>query len=113
MALSLSLSRAVPVAAIALGWTALSFGAITATPAEARGNAPHYSVELAAPAKEARTIAGGIAWSCEGTTCVAGKGSSRPEVMCARLQREVGQIASFTTDGKALPAEKLASCNTK
>nr|WP_137676794.1 hypothetical protein [Parerythrobacter lutipelagi] len=111
MTLSNTLPRIVPAAVLALGWTALSFGALTATPAEARGNQPHYTVELAQPAKETRAIAGGVAWSCAGTTCVAAKGTSRPVIMCTRLQREVGPIASFTTDGKALKEDKLVRCN--
>jgi hypothetical protein len=107
------LSSVVPAAVLALGWTALTFGALTATPAEARSSQPHYTAELTAPAKDSRVIAGGVAWSCQGTTCVAAKGTSRPVIMCTRLQREAGEIASFSTAGEALSDEKLAACNAK
>lgn len=71
-----------------------------------------YSVELAQPvAKPTTTVAGGVAWACEGTSCVARKGSSRPLRMCRELQREHGAIASFTANEEALDADKLAQCN--
>ncbi|WP_128891150.1 hypothetical protein [Erythrobacter sp. HKB08] len=110
MTLSLSRARVLPVAVLAAAWTTLTFGALT-SPVEARGNTPFYTAELAAPAKEARTVAGGVVWQCEGTTCVAAKGTSRPVVMCMRLNRELGDVASFKTKGKALADEKLARCN--
>ncbi|GMM92221.1 hypothetical protein [Qipengyuania sp. MTN3-11] len=111
--MTLSLPRKANIGAIslALSWTALSFGAaITPAPAQA-ADGPHYLVELTAPAKDTRAIAGGVAWKCEGRTCVAGKSTSRPLRVCRELQREVGTIATFTAKGEALAAEDLARCN--
>ncbi len=68
-------------------------------------------MELTATATENRTVAGGVAWSCQGTTCVAGKGTSRPLRMCRELQRSLGDVAAFTADGEALEAADLARCN--
>lgn len=110
----MTLPRSTTVGAIALAfaWTALSFGAtLTASPAEARDNGIYYRAELVQPASKAKTVAGGVLWMCEGTNCVAGRGKSRPLRMCRELQREVGDIASFSVDGAALDQENLASCN--
>lgn len=96
-------------AATALTVAALGMGAATA-PANAAGGA-FYTAELAQPTDETRLVAGGVAWSCKGSTCVAGKGSSRPLRMCRKLQRDVGEITAFTANGEALTAERLAACN--
>ena len=69
------------------------------------------TAELAAPASETTVIAGGLAWNCAGTQCVATKGTSRPIRICNQLKRDVGTIVSFTANGEALDADKLAQCN--
>ena len=79
--------------------------------AEARGAGPYYTAELAQPTATRTIVAGGVAWSCEETRCVAGKGTSRPMRMCRELQRETGEIRSFTTAGEQLAADRLAKCN--
>lgn len=89
---------------------AAAIGAAAATSADAR-TAVFYTAELSQPTEQSRAIAGGVAWSCEGTTCIAPRGTSRPLRVCRELQREVGAIASFTAKGKTLDADKLASCN--
>ena len=113
--MTLSLPSTVkPVAAFAaLAWTAITFSAaVTPTPAYAAAESgPFYRVELAAPAAQARPIASGVAWSCSETACAAGKGTSRPVVVCARLAKQVGPVASFVAGGKALSEEDLARCN--
>jgi hypothetical protein len=97
---------------LALVWTAATFMAVlTPAPAEARGNGPYYTVELAQPTSETKAIAGGVAFRCKGATCVASKGKSRPIRVCRELQRKVGSIASFTAKGEALAEDKLARCN--
>ena len=112
MTLSPSLFRNAGAATVALFYTALTFGALVApTPAEARTNAVYYTAELAAPAKESRTIIRGMVWHCEGTTCKARKGNSRPVITCKRLANEMGEITEFTAKGEALAEEKLAKCN--
>lgn len=109
---SLRLSK-IGAIGLALAWTVLSFGAVTSpSPASAaKPNGVYYTAELARPAEESRAVAGGVAWACQGTTCVAGKGTSRPLRVCRELQRELGPIASFTAKGEKLDAEKLARCN--
>ena len=96
----------------ALAWTTLSFGAaLTPAPAAAAESGPFYRAELAAPAAEARPIAGDLAWNCSDTSCAAGKGKSRPVIVCARLAKEVGPVANFVADGEALDEQELARCN--
>lgn len=92
--------------------TAMTFTTILApAPAAANDHKIFYKAELSQPASEKRAIAGGVAWSCKGTMCVAAKGNSRPIRVCRELQREVGEIASFTAKGKVLAEDKLARCN--
>ncbi|WP_324826536.1 CC_3452 family protein [Qipengyuania zhejiangensis] len=113
--MTISLPRTVNFGAIAaaLAWTTMSFGAaITPTAAEAASNnGVFYTAELAKPVEQGTVVAGGIAWACKGTKCVAAKGNSRPMRVCRDLQREHGQIADFTAKGEALGEDKLAKCN--
>lgn len=112
MTLSTPRAGRLSVFALALVYTGLTFGAaVSPTPAVAAASGPYYVAELATPAGESRTVAGGVAWSCEGTTCVAAKGNSRPLRMCRGIQREFGEVVSFTAKGEALEEDKLASCN--
>ena len=112
MTLSNSPSTKLGVFGAAVLYTAAGFGALLApTAAEARGNGPFYTAELAQPATERTVIAGGVAWTCEGTKCVAGKGTSRPLRVCRELQRDTGDVVAFTAKGEALDADKLAKCN--
>lgn len=97
---------------IALVWTTLSFGAaLSPAPAYANDHKVYYTAKLAQPAAEGRAIAGGVAWVCKGTTCVAPKASSRPLRVCRELQRDLGEIAAFTAKGEELAADELAACN--
>lgn len=109
----LSRSATVGAFAAALAYTGLTFGlALAPTAAEAKTNGYYYTVELAQPVDgQTTTVAGGVAWACKGTTCVADKGSSRPLRMCRELQREHGAITAFTANDEALDADKLAQCN--
>ncbi len=94
-------------------YTTITFGAaISPAPAYANTGA-YYTATLAAPAQENRYIGGGLVWRCADTTCIAAKGTSRPEVVCRKLMREAGQVVHFTANGEALEAERLAKCNGK
>ncbi len=70
-----------------------------------------YSATLTSAAAQPRTVAGGVVWSCDGTNCTAPRGTSRPGVICGRMVRELGPVASFTANGEAFDAEALARCN--
>lgn len=111
MTLSLKASSRISIFVAALAYTALTFGVtIAPAPAAAQGGA-YYTATLAQPADENRAVAGGVAWTCEGTTCVANKGTSRPMRICRGLKREFGEITSFKTEGEELAEAKLAKCN--
>lgn len=112
MTLSSPLSSRAGVFALALVYTGLTFGAaLTPAPVQA-GNGAYYTAELAQPATDARVVAAGVAWSCEGTSCAAGKGMQRPLRVCRGLQREFGEVISFTAEGEALSEAELAKCNS-
>jgi hypothetical protein len=109
--LSPSASGKLAILASALVYTGLSFGVATSSaPVNAAGTA-YYSATLATPASEARFVAGGVAWTCEGTTCVGGKASARPLRICRGLNRKSGEIANFKVLGQPIEAEELAKCN--
>ncbi len=110
MTLSLPRTGRLAILASALVYTGLSFGFATAAPLAAQGGA-YYTATLAQPAEDNRAVAGGVAWVCQGTTCVANKGTSRPSRICRGLAREFGEITAFTANGEALPEDKLARCN--
>ncbi|MFA6219650.1 MAG: hypothetical protein WC692_07695 [Erythrobacter sp.] len=111
--MTLILPRSTSLGAIigALAWTSLSFGAALAPAPAAAASEPFYTAELSKPAEKDTVIAGGVAWSCKGTKCVAPKGNSRPLRMCRELQKENGDIAGFTTRGETLAEDELAKCN--
>jgi hypothetical protein len=103
-----------PLAAfVALGWTALAFGAaLNPAPAHAAPGA-FYRAELVSPTTQTRAISSDVVWSCADTACGAARATSRPAIVCARLAKEVGPLATFIADGKPLEAEALARCNGK
>lgn len=93
-----------PLAAAVLATVTLAAPALA-------GAAPYYRAELAAPANDATIVAGGLLWSCDGTSCVAGKDNSRPLIVCKKLAREVATITRFTAAGEDMAADELARCN--
>ncbi len=94
-------------AAIVIALTLFVGAAAQAQPVRAG----YYQVQLAAPTSETRSVAGDVIWSCDGASCVAPRGTSRPGVMCARFVRHFGTVQSFVANGEALDAEALARCN--
>lgn len=95
----------------ALVYTGATFASVAAPSPAVAKSGPYYTATLAQPADDNRAVAGGVAWACKGTTCVANKGSSRPMNVCRGLSREMGEIKSFTAKGKELKEDKLAKCN--
>lgn len=87
-------------------------GALAATAASAAEGGAFYRAELAQPVTQQQTvITDGIAWKCEGSTCSAAKGNSRDVIVCAKLVKKVGEVASFASRKGALEGEDLARCN--
>lgn len=91
--------------------SALLLAALAVAPLAAKDAGPYYRAELAQPAADAKVIAGGVLWMCEGTQCFAGKGTGRPEVMCKRLAKETSTVVRFSYAGEELAPEEIARCN--
>lgn len=89
------------------------FAAAFVSAAAGAAGAPYYRAELASPAPKAKFVARDVVWACEGANCVAGRGTSRPLIMCASLAREAGEVKSFAVNGAAIAPEELARCNGK
>lgn len=77
----------------------------------AQGEGPHFRAQLAAPAAQARNVAGGVVWRCAEASCTAPRTGTRPLRMCRELRNELGQVVSFEVAGVALTTEDLARCN--
>ncbi len=102
--LALSLAALASAAAVGLG--------MGTVPAAAQGSsASYFHAELAAPAAESRVIAGGVLWRCQGSSCIAPENGKRPLRVCRDLNREVGELSSFSVNGAALADDRLARCN--
>ena len=106
----ISFAQSAGAAVLAMAYTALTFGAALA-PATAQAGDVFYRAELASPASEARTIAGGVAWYCSENVCVAGKGTSSSLRMCRAVAKEFGEVASFSVKGEELAEDRLEDCN--
>ena len=113
--MTLSFPRFGNIAAIGLAliWTAISFAAALApAPAFAqKSSKAYYRAELAQPAAQPRAIAGDVVWACNGASCIADKGTSRPLRICRELNRKVGEVISFSAKGELLPSQDLVKCN--
>jgi len=97
---------------VAVGWTALAFGTLTALPSPASANEVYYRASLATPVgAEGQNVISGVLWACKGNACIGTKGRSRPVIECTRLARKHGPIAEFSAAGTALESEDLARCN--
>lgn len=86
-------------------------GAFAPAALQASPDVAYFNVQLEAPASEQRVIAGGVVFTCEGTTCVGPRSRTRPLRVCSELRREVGTIASFNAGGEELAESRLARCN--
>lgn len=62
---------------------------------------------------EGRIITKGASWNCNGGDCKTMSDASRPNILCERLVKEVGRLASFSVNGRAMDQTALAKCNAK
>ncbi len=93
--------------ALALGTVSFASG-----PAFASRGAPDYRVTTTTPITGTK-VASETLWRCADNACVAQAATSRPEIVCARMAREVGKLESFSYRGTAFDADTLAKCNVK
>ncbi|HMO73720.1 MAG TPA: hypothetical protein PKD99_06980 [Sphingopyxis sp.] len=97
---------------LAAAWPLAGAACLALVPAAAQASGgAYYRAELAAPAPKGKFVSRGVVWSCAGNSCVAGRGTSRPLIMCAGLAKDAGAVTAFIADGKALEADELARCN--
>jgi hypothetical protein len=78
----------------------------------AQPNNNYYNVTLAQPAAT-KTVVRDVILNCDGATCSAAQGTSRPAIVCASIARELGPIVAFRAGNEALDGEALAKCNAK
>ena len=84
---------------------------LSPTASRAAGSANYYAATpMAAPA-HADLVVSGIAWSCSGGVCAAGKAPDRDAIVCARVAKSIGKLSAFTAGGSAIDAEALDKCN--
>jgi len=111
MSIALPRTGRLAILASAMIYTGLSFGVATSASPLQAANGAYYTATLANPADAKSQVLGGVAWNCQGNTCVAGKGDARPLRICRGLSRKFGEVASFKANGEDIPAEELAKCN--
>jgi hypothetical protein len=109
--MTLNRTSRLSIFALALAYTGVTFAVATAPAPLEAADGPYYVAKLTQPADDDRAVAGGIAWACRDTTCVANKGNSRPLRICRGLAREFGEIAEFTAEGAKMEDGDLAKCN--
>ena len=91
----------------------LPLAALVATVVPAAASQIHFRAEPANVPAEARLVVRDTVFRCGDAGCVAPRASSRPELVCAALAREVGELRSFSSEGRAFDAAALADCNRR
>jgi hypothetical protein len=73
-----------------------------------------WSATLAQPTSKQVFVGETVIWSCDATGCVSQSDTSDADQVseCRALARRLGEISAFNGHSGALPAERLASCNT-
>jgi hypothetical protein len=71
-----------------------------------------YEADLAQATKRSAVTAGGVAWSCADTRCVAsGRGGNVSVGGCSQLARVVGPITRYRSEIKVLAEPGVRECN--
>lgn len=83
-----------------------------AAPARAPGEA-HFRAHPATASTAQRLVVRDTVFRCGVDGCVAPRGTSRPELVCSALAREVGTVASFIAGGRSFDAAALETCNRR
>ena len=96
-----------------LSATFLTAAAFAATAAPAMASQAHFRAQPVAPASEARLVVRDTIFRCGTAGCAAARGSTRPEIVCSVLAREVGQLASFSAGDRDFDTAALEACNRR
>ncbi|HEY0014566.1 MAG TPA: hypothetical protein VGB79_17120 [Allosphingosinicella sp.] len=81
--------------------------------APAAASEAHFRAQPLAASEAVRLVVRDTVFRCGASGCVAPRGSSRPEHVCAALVREVGALASFSAAGRPFDAAALEDCNRR
>lgn len=107
-----AISRAVPRVLIpghlAIAGALLALSPVSAQAASANGVSATLQAPLAAPRQE---ILDGSLWKCAGDSCTTREAGSRPVLICQRVAKKFGPVASFATPTGELSEQELARCN--
>ena len=85
--------------------------AVAAATAPAMASQVHFRAQPAAIPAEARLVVRDTVFRCGDNGCTAPRASSRAEIVCTALAREVGELRSFSANGRHFGADELAECN--
>jgi hypothetical protein len=91
---------------------ATSFALVASAAYAQPSNAYYNAVPVSAPTVGKSMIRGQV-WTCDGQSCFAGQGESRPAIICAVAARELGKLSAFTANGEALDPASLEKCNAR
>ena len=75
-----------------------------------KGSSVYYRATLEQSVEKRTEVIRGGTFICAETICVGSKARSRPEIVCRRVARAFGPVATFTYDGKELDADAMANC---
>ena len=94
---------------------AAAAAALVFTPAAGMAQSAHgyYSATPATAPAKATLVTRSTLWKCDGGVCLAPKATSRDEIMCELVVREVGALTAFSANGQNFDADALAKCNTR
>lgn len=85
-----------------------------AAPAYAeRPNGSYYTAIEANPQGRDSAIISDTIWHRTANGLRGPRAGSRPEIVCAQVARKFGELRSFSADGVAFDADRLASCNLR
>jgi putative methionine-R-sulfoxide reductase with GAF domain len=99
---------------LALAAFATSATLFAGTSTEAFANSKGYrAVPATAFAAADTVVVRDVLWKCAGSSCVATKATSRPEIVCATAAREIGKLNAFSANGQEFTPEQLAKCNAR
>ena len=91
--------------------TLVGFAALAAAPSPGAASQIHFRAEPATVPAEARVVVRDTVFRCGEDGCYAPRGSSRAEIVCTVLARELGPLRSFSAGGRSFAGDALAECN--
>ncbi|HEX8643945.1 MAG TPA: hypothetical protein VF702_08535 [Allosphingosinicella sp.] len=91
----------------------LGLAALAASAAPAEASQTHFRAQPLNLPEAIRLVVRDTVFRCGPASCVAPRASSRAELVCAALAREVGGLASFSAGGRAFDAAALEACNRR